>query len=40
MPAGHRPVFYAGAKIVEFSPTQDLERVIEVVTKNIEAAST
>jgi hypothetical protein len=40
MPPGHTPVFYAGAKIVEFSPTADLDRVIEVVTKNIEAAST
>ena len=38
VPAGHTPVFYAGAKIVEFSPTSDLDRVIEVVTKNIESA--
>jgi hypothetical protein len=29
----------AGARIVEFSPTDDLDRVIEVVTKNIEAAA-
>lgn len=39
MPAGHTPVFYAGAKIVEFSPTADLDRVVEVVTRNIAAAS-
>ena len=38
MPPGHTPVFYAGAKIVEFSPTSDLDHVIEVVTKNIESA--
>ena len=39
VPPGHTPVFYAGAKLVEFSPTTDLDRVIEVVAKNIEAAS-
>lgn len=38
VPAGHTPVFFAGAKIVEFSPTSDLDPVIETVTKNIEAA--
>ena len=37
-PPGHTPVFYAGTEIVEFSPTEDLERTIEVVTKNMEAA--
>ena len=40
MPPGHTPVFYAGTKIVEFSPTKDLDRSIEVVTKNMEAADT
>ena len=37
-PPGHTPVFYAGAEVVEFSPTEDLERTIEVVTKNMETA--
>lgn len=35
---GHTPVLYAGTEIVEFSPTEELQRTIEVVTKNMEAA--
>jgi len=35
---GHTPVLFAGTEIVEFSPTEELQRTIEVVTKNMEAA--
>jgi hypothetical protein len=37
-PPGHTPVLYSGTEIVEFSPTEELQRTIEVVTKNMEAA--
>jgi len=37
-PPGHTPVLYAGTEIVEFSPTDELQRTIDVVTKNMEAA--
>jgi hypothetical protein len=33
---GHTPVLYAGTEVVEFSPTEELGRTIEVVTKNME----
>lgn len=32
------PVLYAGAEVVEFSPTDELQRTFDVVTKNMEAA--
>jgi hypothetical protein len=35
---GHTPKLFAGTEIVEFSPTEELQRTIEVVTKNMEAA--
>ena|SRR5689334_25384785 len=35
---GHTPVLYAGAEVVEFSPTEELNRTLQVVTKNMEAA--
>ena len=35
---GHSPVLYAGTAVVEFSPTAELQRTIEVATKNMEAA--
>lgn len=38
LPPGHTPVLYAGTEIIEFSPTEELQRTIEVVTKNMEAA--
>ena len=38
-PPGHTPVLYAGTEIVEFSPTDEFERTVEVVTKNMEAAA-
>jgi hypothetical protein len=34
---GHTPVLYAGTRIVEFSPTADLEATIQVVTANLAA---
>jgi hypothetical protein len=40
--SGHTPVLYAGTEVVEFSPSEELGRTIEVVTKNMqemEAAS-
>ena len=36
---GHTPKLFAGTEIVEFSPTEELQRTIEVVTKNMEAAA-
>jgi hypothetical protein len=36
-PPGHTPALYAGTEVVEFSPTDELQRTIEVVTKNMEA---
>jgi hypothetical protein len=38
VPPGHTPVLYAGTEVVEFSPTEELQRTMEVVTKNMEAA--
>jgi hypothetical protein len=35
---GHTPVHYAGAEIVEFSPTEILAETIPVVMRNLEAA--
>jgi hypothetical protein len=40
VPPGHTPTLYAGTEIIEFSPTDELQRTIEVVTKNMEAAGT
>ena len=33
---GHTPVLYAGTELVEFSPTEELEHTIRVVSKNME----
>jgi hypothetical protein len=38
-PPGHTPILYAGAEVVEFSPTDELGHTMEVVVKNMEAAS-
>jgi hypothetical protein len=38
VPPGHTPVHYAGAEIVEFSPTEELRETIGVVMGNLEAA--
>ena len=33
---GHTPVLFAGTEVVEFSPTEELGRTMEVVTKNMD----
>ena len=38
VPPGHRPVLYAGAEIVELSPTDILGETIPVVIKNLQEA--
>ena len=38
VPPGHTPVHYAGAEIVEFSPTDLLAQTIPVVLTNLRAA--
>jgi hypothetical protein len=38
VPPGHTPMIYAGTELVEFSPTDELQRTFEVVEKNMEAA--
>jgi hypothetical protein len=35
---GHTPVFFAGTEVVEFSPSQEFARTVEVVTKNLAAS--
>ena len=37
IPPGHTPALYAGTEVVEFSPTDELQRTLEVVSKNMEA---
>ena len=37
VPPGHTPELHAGTELVEFSPTADLERTLEVVLRNAEA---
>ena len=39
VPPGHTPVHYAGAEIVEFSPTEALHETIGVVMGNVGAPS-
>lgn len=36
---GHTPVLFAGTELVEFSPTDELNRTIEVVSKNMGEAA-
>lgn len=36
---GHTPILYAGTEVIEFSPTEKLGQTMEVVTKNMEAAT-
>jgi hypothetical protein len=38
VPPGHTPVHYAGAELVEFSPTEILGETIPVILRNMEAA--
>jgi Cupin domain len=37
VPPGHTPSIYAGTEVVEFSPTEELAKTMEVVQKNMEA---
>lgn len=37
-PPGHTPTLYEGTELIEFSPTDELRKTMEVVTKNMEAA--
>ena len=39
VPPGHTPVHYAGAEIVEFSPTDALAQTIPVVLENLRRRS-
>jgi hypothetical protein len=36
---GHTPVLYAGTEVVEFSPTDDMQKTVEVVSKNVRSAT-
>jgi hypothetical protein len=38
VPPGHTPLHYAGAEIVEFSPTEILNETIPVLMRNLNAA--
>ena len=38
VPPGHTPTLYAGTEVVEFSPTEELNQTLEVVSKNMAAA--
>jgi Cupin domain len=40
VPPGHTPVHFAGAEIVEFSPTDALAQTMAVVMDNLQAAET
>lgn len=35
---GHLPMLFAGTEVIEFSPTDELAKTVEVVTRNLEAA--
>jgi hypothetical protein len=36
---GHTPVLYAGTEVVEFSPSDELQRTLEAVEKNMQATA-
>ena len=36
-PPGHVPTLYAGTDVVEYSPTAELQKTLEVVSRNMEA---
>jgi hypothetical protein len=38
-PPGHVPVVAAGTEVVEFSPTEDYRRTMEMLARNLAAAS-
>ena len=35
---GHTPILHAGSEVIEFSPSAELERTMEIVLRNAEAA--
>ncbi|HET6358159.1 hypothetical protein [Streptomyces sp.] len=37
VPPGHTPEIFEGTELVEFSPTDELKRTLEVVGRNLEA---
>jgi hypothetical protein len=39
-PPGHLPTLYAGTEVVEFSPTAELQKTLDVVSRNMAAAGT
>jgi glyoxylate utilization-related uncharacterized protein len=39
VPPGHTPVFYEGSEVVEFSPTADLAKTMEVIHRNVAASA-
>ena len=36
---GHTPILYAGTEVIEFSPTEEHNRAMEAVAKNLEASA-
>jgi hypothetical protein len=36
---GHLPYLYAGTEVVEFSPTDELAKTVEVINKNMEGGT-
>jgi hypothetical protein len=36
---GHTPILYAGTEVIEFSPTEEHNRAMEVVAKNLEESA-
>jgi hypothetical protein len=39
VPPGHTPTIFAGTELVEFHPTEELAKTVEVVTRNMEATT-
>jgi Cupin domain len=38
IPPGHTPRIYAGTELIEFSPTEEFGKTVEVVMKNLESS--
>ena len=39
VPPGHTPLMFEGCEVVEFSPTEELAKTMDVIMSNMEAAS-
>jgi hypothetical protein len=39
VPPGHLPYLYAGTEVVEFSPTDELQKTLEVIERNMAASA-